>query len=351
MSSPAKRLKGLTLNDKWYVEELIVLAANQTGGHFSVGYKVKTESGDQGFLKALDYHTALQAPDPATVIQALTEAFNFERAVLQRCRDRKLDRVVKAIEDGTTRIDFDGAQHTIQYLIFELADGDVRKQLDLLKSFDLAWILRSLHHIATGLKQLHGEGIAHQDLKPSNVLIFNNAISKIGDLGRSAYQGHTPPHENYTIPGDISYAPPEQLYGFVPQEWNLRRLGCDAYQLGSLVVFFFTGISMTALWARELHPSHFPGRWNGTFEDVLPYLRQAFGQAMLRLQQEIGDKLGEILPEIQSEIVTIVRELCEPSPQLRCDYQSRNSGKLLLERYITRFDRLARKTEMAFTRG
>ena len=31
--------------------------------------------------------------------------------------------------------------------------------------------------------------IAHQDLKPSNVLVFSRRISKVGDLGRAAVRG------------------------------------------------------------------------------------------------------------------------------------------------------------------
>ena len=76
-------------------------------------------------------------------------------------------------------------------------------------------VSRSLHHIAVGLQQIHGQGIAHQDLKPSNVLVFNGNNSKIGDFGRSAYKGHIPPHENNNVAGDLTYAPPELLYGYV----------------------------------------------------------------------------------------------------------------------------------------
>jgi serine/threonine protein kinase len=112
----------------------------------------------------------------------MTAAYLFECAVLKRCGERNLDRVVRAITSGTITINEPSANGVVEYLIFELADGDVRSHLRFSADFDLAWRLRCLHHIATGLKQLHGCGIAHQDLKPSNVLVFAGTTSKLSDL-------------------------------------------------------------------------------------------------------------------------------------------------------------------------
>ena len=67
--------------------------------------------------------------------------------------------------------------------------------------------------MAVGLKQLHGIKISHQDLKPSNVLLYNEGfVSKIGDLGRSLCADIDAPHDNgINFPGDFTYAPPEYL--------------------------------------------------------------------------------------------------------------------------------------------
>ena len=55
---------------------------------------------------------------------------------------------------------------TVQYIVFELADGDVRSVISAADDLDVAWAIRSLHHMAVGLAQLHRTGIAHQDVKP-----------------------------------------------------------------------------------------------------------------------------------------------------------------------------------------
>lgn len=165
LNSPAHSLlEGHILDGGWVIDKQIQKAPNGTGGHFSVGYFVTKPTGEQGFLKALDFSSAMKSPDPAREIQALTEAFNYERDILQKCRDKRLNRVVYAIDSGKTTVNGFGNFGVVQYLIFERADGDVRRHLDQLQKFDLVWILRALHHIATGLKQLHGQGVAHQKI-------------------------------------------------------------------------------------------------------------------------------------------------------------------------------------------
>src|SRR5437879_7964713 len=105
-----------------------------------------------------------------------------------------MSRIVQALEDGSIVVDPSNAAGIVQYLIFELADGDIRKQLEFNDKIDMVWKLRTLHNTATGLQQLHSREIAHQDVKPSNVLSFGNQGSKLGDLGRAAHKNHNAPH-------------------------------------------------------------------------------------------------------------------------------------------------------------
>jgi len=127
-----------------------------------------------------------------------------------------------------------------------MADGDIRKRMHFVDELDVVWSLKSLHSIAVGLKQLHGIEVSHQDLKPSNILVFREE-SKIGDMGRSVSRRLPSPYDNLQFSGDKNYAPPEILYGFQEPDWFKRTYSTDCYLLGSLIVFYFTGISMTAL--------------------------------------------------------------------------------------------------------
>jgi serine/threonine protein kinase len=340
MGTPAQELSGLILEGGWKVVSKVERPAKATGGCFSCGYIVESPTGRKGYLKALDYSRALSSVNPAEILQAMTEAFNFELKLCNKCIGKRLKRVVAAIGNGKVTVREDDPSSVVQYLMFELADADVRAYLDTLDEFDIAWLLRALHHVATGLQELHSAGIAHQDLKPSNVLVFREKGSKVADLGRAVYRGAAGPHDELEIPGDISYAPPELLYGHVGGEWNLRRFGCDDYLLGSMVVFLFGRASMSGLLFSEMDEAYHWRTWSGTFEEVLPYLRDAFGRAVRCFSQDVP--CG-----IRDEICTIVRQLCEPDPRQRGHPLNRlgRGNQYSLERYVSQFDLLASKAE------
>jgi len=263
IGDPAHELNGLILNDKWKVIEKNVRPSDATGGYFSVGYIVKDSTGHKAFLKALDFSKPFRNVDPSFHLQIMTAAFNFEREVLKQCKDHRLTHVVFAIDEGT--INFPNWKYPVQFLIFDLAKADIRSLKNVGQAFDLAWTLRSLHQIAVGVWQLHKIEIAHQDLRPSNVLVYEGDILKVADLGRSECRNRVAPHSEDHIPGAASYAPPEFLYREISSDWGCRRFGCDLYHLGSMVIFFFCGMQMTPMLKSKLHENHLWTTWRGTY--------------------------------------------------------------------------------------
>jgi serine/threonine protein kinase len=346
MPNSAELLLGQTLKGGWRVIERVEKPLSGTGGNFSVCYVVESEKRGRAFLKALDFSSAFRSPDPARALQAMTAAYNFERDILAKCKERQLGHVVLPIDDGSATTSGAAGDATVQYLILELADQDVRLHLEHSANVDTAWKLRSLHHIATGLMQLHSNGIAHQDLKPSNVLVFEQKTSKVGDLGRAAYDGQIGPFDKLCCAGDRSYAPPEQLYNYTLPDWKTRRFGCDLYLLGSMVVFFFTSFSTNGLLVNKLHESLRWGTWGGSFDEVLPYVRDAFGHVVTSFADSVtGEKL-------KGELRSVVSQLCDPDPRERGIPQSIGgiSPPYSLQRYVSKFDLLARRAEIDLRR-
>ena len=335
--SPANQLVGKELPNGWRVEELVSRPENATGGQFSTSYIVRSSNGVGAFLKAMDYTRALKSRDPARELQALTEAFNFERDILEKCKQRSLSRIVRVLDSGKLPAQEGDPSSVVQYLIFELAEGDLRAFAHYGKDFETAWVLRNMHQAAAALQQLHHAGIAHQDIKPSNVLIFQSSHSKLADLGRASDRHNSPsPHDEFNCAGDQTYAPPELLYGDVPENWRARRLGCDMYLLGSLFVFLCTGVSMTHLLLNRLYEEHCYENWGDTYEDVLPYLQKVYTQIMRELRKGIRTELAE-------EIVNLMKQLCDPDPNRRGHPKNIESSgnQYSLERYVSIFDRLA----------
>ena len=333
--TPAQLLVGKTLTDGWRVEELVNRPRQATGGLFSTSYIVSSPTGQKAFLKAMDYRAALEAPDPATALQSMTAAYNFERELLARCRAKRLTRIVRILGDGTIAARTGDPSSVVQYLIFELADGDIRSVVSFGRATDHAWILRTVHDATAALRQLHGAEIAHQDIKPSNILLFPTQHSKLADLGRSSHRQVRSPHDGLQCAGDLSYAPPELLYGHVHPEWRIRRLAVDLYLLGSLIVYLYTGVSMTHLLLTRIDRKHHYTS-GVAYGDVLPYLQHAFAQILRELP-------GHLPSSVASEITKSVAQLCDLRPEERGHPVNAafRGDRYSLERYVSLFDRLA----------
>jgi len=350
VAKPAERLLGLTLPEGWKVVERVERdLSKETGGRFSVGYIVERNE-TRAFLKALDLSAALAAKDKmAEHVFALTAEYLFERDILKVFGEERLSRIVKILASGEITVDTSLPQGTgtVLYLVFELASADVRKHLAFAGLVDSLWKLRTLHQITVGLQQLHTKGIAHQDVKPSNVLLFERFGTKLGDLGRAVSTTKPSLHDAYLIPGDHGYAPPEVLYGYRPTEWVDGRDASDLYLVGSMAVFLFAGRSMTNALFEQLETEYVPralnGKWNGSYQDVKPYLLDGFDRAVRRISPAFPENMLDVLD-------TAVRQMCHPDPHLRGHPDARNSvGRPVgVDRYVSLFDRLATRTEASF---
>lgn len=172
-STKAYQLTGVTIPGGWLLKERYVKEKKDDRRQFSVQYFAEKD-GKEYFVKVIDIEKALKGRDLTDMTKILEQqlaAFNYEKDLLERCRDRSLSKIVRVIEASA----IPSGQLTvfpIPFLVFEKADGDVRKYIKFQDEVDFAWKLKSLHDIATGIEQLHTMQVIHQNLKPSKILQF-----------------------------------------------------------------------------------------------------------------------------------------------------------------------------------
>jgi len=336
----ADHLVGQITPGGWEVLEKIKPKPNSTGGNFSTCYKV-IKKGEIAFLKALNFSKVFNSLPPGTdlteFLKFSTSSFIFERDVLKRCQDKRMSKVTSLLDGG--QLHLDGLPFPeVPYLIFDLADSTIREKLE--ENIDTSFKLKSLHNICVGLNQLHNAKIAHQDLKPSNVLIYQNNTSKVADLGRSICHDIDGPHKDFIIPGDPEYAPPELHYNYYHPELLIRIYCTDLYLLGSLIVFYFTGFSMNAFFKDHLHPKFNVHNWKGSYPALLPYLESAFLDILSTIKDQIKPD------ELSNELIQIIKELCTPNIDKRGMPSLSNniSNRYSVYKYIVRLDVLYRKS-------
>lgn len=117
---PAECLAGLTVENGWYVNKMIQRSPHSTGGNFSSGYEVEKD-GKKAYLKAVDFSRALQNSDMLKELEIQLKIFNFEKELLELCKNENLHKVVVPIDSGKIEVPgFPPILNVVHYIIFYL---------------------------------------------------------------------------------------------------------------------------------------------------------------------------------------------------------------------------------------
>uniref|UniRef100_A0A0R3S1W6 IkappaB kinase n=1 Tax=Elaeophora elaphi TaxID=1147741 RepID=A0A0R3S1W6_9BILA len=159
--------------------------------------------------------------------------------------------IVKFIASDT--IDQENVNETQQIvLIMELADGSVRDELKKLENmFGLSYqvLLQLIDHLEKGLSYLNARKIAHRDVKPENLLIFNKCgkmIFKLCDFGGSRFltDNFQPLHSICGTPGYLNeystanLARKTTVLSYTKDECDLWSVGCTLFECATGVLPF-----------------------------------------------------------------------------------------------------------------
>ncbi|KAJ1674105.1 mitosis inhibitor protein kinase swe1, partial [Spiromyces aspiralis] len=113
---------------------------------------------------------------------------------------------------------------TLEQLLDQEADdvGDIETR---------AW--QVLSSIGKGLSRLHSLDIIHLDMKPSNILIGNDGVLKLGDFGHAT---RLPVRKDKDLEGDREYLAPELLSGSCSKASDVYSLGLILLEIVANIV-------------------------------------------------------------------------------------------------------------------
>jgi serine/threonine protein kinase len=186
----AERLTGLVLLDTWTVQQRIRQDDGISGSSRSACYRAISPKRDLAFVKAFDFRQQELGGD-IDALERMVREYTHERNVHFFCRDQGVNRIARIYDAG--KIIVDGA--AVHFLVCEWADKCLREHQppgdDSVSASDRFLAMKDA---AAALAQLHYNGVAHQDIKPSNAVCTVGQV-KLTDLGSSSCVSiEAPPH-------------------------------------------------------------------------------------------------------------------------------------------------------------
>jgi serine/threonine protein kinase len=129
-------------------------------------------------------------------------------------------------------VTFDAGARPKPILVMELVEGAMLERMIESGTFDMPRALKVLDDVLAGLEAMHGVGVGHLDLKPSNVVLRRDDEAVLVDFGLAGRK---------VRPGCASgpYGAPEVWT--VPEGPPLSPMPVDVYAFGCLAFETLTG--------------------------------------------------------------------------------------------------------------
>jgi serine/threonine protein kinase len=120
-------------------------------------------------------------------------------------------------------------------IVMEYVQGESLAQALRRGPLEPAHVAGIAEQLGDALDHVHGQGVVHRDVKPGNVLLRDDGVVKLADLGIAVSVDQTRVTQSGTVLGSAAYMAPEQLEG--------REIGpaADVYALAAVCFEALTG--------------------------------------------------------------------------------------------------------------
>ncbi len=216
-----------------------------------------------------------------------------------------------------------GESEGLHYLVMEYIEGrDLDQVVRRRGPLRVATAIDYLKQAANGLEFAHQNGLIHRDIKPANMLLDENGIVKILDMGIARFvreaeaeqEDKEITHEGAVI-GTIDYMAPEQAINSksVDRTVDLYGLGCTLHYLLTGHPPFDEGMLMVRMLA---HREKCPPNLCEVRKDVPTSLDDIFQKLMAKSPQDRYASATELLcalETVQADVERLEAEVGEQS--------------------------------------
>ena len=201
-----------------------------------------------------------------------------------------------------------GQADGIYYLFMEYVEGtNLRKVLDRGKPVDLKAALEITLQLADALQLAYERRIVHRNIKPSNILINQDGLVKLADVGLAKTieeSGASDITDPGTILGTLNYMSPEQLAdaGVVDHRSDIYSLGATLYALLTGVEPFTSPSTLDTMIKIQKEPPDPPKRFNPDISDsaceLIEKCMAKFPEDRIQTPKELRENLKRIQAEL-----------------------------------------------------
>jgi serine/threonine-protein kinase len=198
-------------------------------------------------------------------------------------------------------------------IVMEYVEGETLKDAIAAGPLKVPRVVSIVHDLAAALGHAHSQGVVHRDVKPANILLRTDRVTKLADLGIATAAEGTSITRSGMVLGTASYMAPEQLDG--------QKAGpaADIYALAAVA---FEALSGRKALAGET-PMEIAHR---VVSEPPPDLREAWPEApdgaaeallhgMARRPEDRFSSAGELATALQRGLRTQSAPAAAPAPE------------------------------------
>ncbi|NNE01405.1 MAG: serine/threonine protein kinase [Pirellulaceae bacterium] len=296
----ARYFKKQKLITDWHIDKLLT---GKYKGFFLGKYKLLGHIGTGGMSSVyLAEHTGLHDRRAIKVLpkSRVKDASYLARFKLEAKAIASLNHpnIVLAYD-----IDNEGDVH---YIVMEYVDGiDLQVLVKRDGAIDPSTAADLIAQSARGLAHAHEKGVVHRDVKPANLLIDQNGVVRLLDMGLALVAAGDEESltvaNNENVLGTADYLAPEQALNS-----HTVDLRADIYGLGCTLYFLLTGKP--------------------------PFSDGTLAQRIAKHQTEMPTPIRQLRPDVPGELEGICVKMIQKDPAYR--YQTATDVATVLEKFV-----------------